>query len=380
LRQFDMNRQFLTLSFCWLSVLSQGQSFISAKVIEEGTLRAISYASISLTESIGTASDGDGRFRMPIEANFARGKINISCLGYYTRHLDVDSLLNSGSGEHMIYLKPFTYQLNEITIPGKKSTAKEIVQEAIKSIPSNYNQQPFNLEYYSKISTRDSIKLLHLVETVSKAYREGYKENAENFAEIREKREEGVNSFPSHDKTRDLEYFRYEILPMFDLFLVDMIGVGQKFKYTVFNPDYLVQLEFRQKEITRVDSDTVMVIEYDKKDFRKGPDEGKLYGALYISINNLAIVKHVRRIGKNYLEVIYKKQGEHYYPYFIKTIYPERSVKGVFTLFITHEAYVKKITVDNIEKVKRNHDVNKNWHMEDVPYHKEFWDKYYPKK
>lgn len=346
--------------------------------MEDVTQKAIAYASISIRENTGTASDDEGRFRIPIEANAGQGKISISCLGYYSRHFDADSLLKSGKVEHMVYLKPFTYQLKEITIEAKKNTPKEIVLEAIKAIPLNYNQQPFNLEYYSKISTKDSIKVWHVVETVSKCYRDGYRENAQNFAQIREKRVNGTNLYSAYDRKRNMDYFPYEGLPMFDLFLVDMIGTGKKFNFSVFNPDYLERLEFKQKEITRVGFDTVIVIEYDTKKFRKEANETKLDGTLYISVNNLAIVKHVRRIGKNYTEVIYKKQSDYYYPYFVKTIYPERKVKNVFTLTITHEAYVNKVILENIEKVKRNHDGDKTWHLEDVPFNKGFWDRYYP--
>jgi hypothetical protein len=375
-----MNKAVLLIALSCTLTATLGQSFISGFIGEEKTRNPIAYANITLSNTIGTASDEGGFFRIPVVDKGPGGIMLVSCLGYASRAFRVDSLLRFEKVNHQIYLKPSVVELPELTVHDERLTPEQLVQDAIQAIPTNYTQQPFNMEYYSRVSTKDSATVLHVVEAVSKAYRHGYKANSENFVEIREKRVTGECVLQGFDKKRNMTYFNYEILPMFDMFVVDMIGTGKKYNYTVFNPDYFARLKFRQKEVTMIDSDTVVVIEYDQKNFRKGENDTKLYGALYLSLRDLAIVKHVRRIGKNYYEVIYKKQDDHYYPYFIKTIYPVAEAKGKSALTVTHEAYVNQINTENLEVINMHNYGNKNWHLEDVKYKKDFWDKYYPLK
>jgi hypothetical protein len=354
------------------------QKFISGSVVDQSSQKPIAYVNITLSDGTGTATDEAGYFLMPVDPDKHGQKAYFSCIGFYSRVLEVDSLIKSGQHQHTFDLRPFITQLEEVRVEGKRLTAEEIVLEAIRAIPVNYIQQPFNLEYYSKISTLDSTNVINLIETVSRCYRTGYKNGAQNFAEVLEKRISGDSVLRKLDKKRQMTYFIYELLPQFDIFLVDMIGVGNKFNYTVFNPEYLNKLEFRLTNTTQVDSDTVMVIEYDEKNFKKEPHRTKLYGALYISISDLAIVKHVRRIGRNNLEILYKKQNGQYFPYFFKTDYQWTGEKGNEPLLrVTHEGYVKKIVTQQVQVVDRP---QANWHLEDVPYRKEFWEKYFPKR
>jgi hypothetical protein len=372
-----MNKVLLSILFL-SSLHCQAQRFISGHVLEESTQKPIAYVNITLSDGSGTATNEGGWFRIAMPENSNLLKIRVSCIGYYSKVFKADSLLGFNNESHRISLKQYVTELNEVKVESKKLTPKDIVLEAIHLIPKNYIQQPFNLDYYSRVATHDSIRIISLVETVSKCYRQAYGEGAQNFSEVYEKRVSGDNVLQNWDKKRKMNYFIFEMLPQFDIFLTDMIGVGKKFNYTVFNPDYLNRLEFKEIETTIVDSNPVIVIEYAEKYSGKEPHKTKLYGALYISANDLAIVKHVRRIGKNSLEILYKKQDGYYYPYFFKTIYPVNQDKnGNFKLKVVHEAYVKTITTENVVVISQT---KEGWHLEDVPYRKEYWDKSYPMK
>lgn len=370
-----MSKVFLSVLFL-SSSLCQAQTFLSGYVLEESTQKSIAYVNITLSDGSGTATNEEGWFRIAISENFNHLKIRVSCIGYYSKVFSADSLLGFNNERHHISLRPYVMQLNEVKVESKKLTPKDIVLEAIQSIPKNYIQQPFNMDYYSRVATYDSIRIINLIETVSKCYRQGYGEGAQNYSEVYEKRVSGDSVLQNWDKKRKMNYFTFEMLPQFDIFLTDMIGVGKKFNYTVFNPDYLNKLEFKEIETTIVDSDPVIVIEYAEKYSSKEPHKTKLYGALYISANDLAIVKHVRRIGKNLLEILYKKQEGYYYPYFFKTVYPVNpNRKGDFKLKVIHEGYIKKIDTKNVTIIGQS---KEDWHLQDVPYRKEYWDKYYP--
>lgn len=356
---------------------AHGQFLIQGILLEKNAKTPVVYANVWVDRGEGTASDENGHFHLVVPDTSTNKKIYISSIGYRSLSFSVDSLVREGERTHIIRLLPFVKQLDEVIIETKRLSPQEIVMEAIKAIPTNYIQKPFNMEFYSRIITRDSVKVLHTVETIARGYREGYKENAQNITEVIQKRVSGKAVITSYDKKRKMEYFRFEMLPMFDVFLVDMIGAGDQFNYSVFGPKYFKKLEFKQKGRTQMDADPVAIIEYDQRNFKKDSIEVKLYGALYISLKDFAILKHVRKIGKNYLEINYKNQGGHYFPYFIKTNYPVNKMPNrTFAYEITHEAFVKKIVTDPVKAITRN----LNWHLEDTPFDKDFWNKHYPSK
>jgi hypothetical protein len=95
---------------------------------------------------------------------------------------------------------------------------------------------------------------------------------------------------------------------------------------------------------------------------------------LYISVKNLAILRHTRKIGTLNFEVSYRKWGEGYFPYFVKSVYPDSDKGKKFEVVM--EAFIKSISITNIKVYKRE-DL-KNWHLEDVVYDADFWDTNYP--
>jgi len=374
-----MNKKvILSLIFVFAASSGFAQTVLSGKILDERNA-PIAYATVSISTIMGTASDERGEFHVQIEPENQQATLLVSCIGYHSKRLSIDSLIDLKKESLDIHLKPFITTLQEVTIHERNLTAVELVEQAINAIPSNYRQSPFNMEFYSKVSVFDSVKTSYVQETIVKSYREGYVSGAENRSRIEEMRVTGNNPLPVKDKKRNIDYFGYELLPTFDVFLVDFIGAGTTYNYTVFNPQYFKRLEFRQVGISNFEHDTVIVIQYDQKSFKK--EEGSLGGTLFISTRNLAIVKHERRIGKNYLEVIYKDYNGNYFPYFVKTIYPEKKEGKVFKLNIVHEAYITKVETDNIEVIpEKAWPPNSSWHLVDVPYNKAFWDKNYPKR
>ncbi|HRG07850.1 MAG TPA: carboxypeptidase-like regulatory domain-containing protein, partial [Cyclobacteriaceae bacterium] len=282
---------------CLKCSIASGQQILRGKIIEFGNSEYIPYANISLTQNEGTASDISGNFLLPIRLELAKGKLVISSIGYETKSLSLDSLLAKGEVVHQIFLKPVSFLLQEVAVQEKKLTPVDIVKEALIAITKNYLQDPFNMEFYSRVTTGPLDKPEYLSETIVKTYRSGYRENAQNFSRISHKRITGINPLPLYDKKRKLEYFAYENLPGFDVFLVDLIG-GTKLQGSIFNPDYFKRLEFRHLENTRFENDTVTVIEYDVNGF-KPDNERSFRGKLYISTRTLAILRHERRIGRS---------------------------------------------------------------------------------
>jgi len=351
--------------------LANGQSILTGKVIDAETSKKVPYANINSSVS-GTAADENGEFIFKISPEASGGKIKVSCFGYSSREFSIDSLSKRSQEKIVFQLRPFTMVLKDIEVFAKRVDPKEIVREAIREIPKNYVQQPFNMEFYSRIMVRNKEGLtLHVVETIVNSYRAGYVENGENNSVISEKRITGNDPLSLlHDKKRKIDYSSHENLPTFDIFLVDMIGVGKKYNHTVFNPDYFEKLDFLNLGISSFESDTVSVIGYRPKGEKP---KVQIQDSLFISVKNQAVVKHVRKIAKIRLEISYRKWGKHYFPYFVKTVYPVTE-KGKDYLVI-HESYIRSINLNNVKTYdKRPND----WHLNDVSYNSVFWDSNYP--
>jgi hypothetical protein len=174
------------------------------------------------------------------------------------------------------------------------------------------------------------------------------------------------------DKKRKMYYFPFERVPTFIIFMMDIIGVGDKYDYTIFNSKYIDKVNFQHKGITMFENDTVHVIEYQPKNTKQ---KSKTWGKIYISSKNGAILKHTRGIDKITLEVSYRKWGNYYFPYFFQTIYPPDKKRPYDVVF---EAYVKTINTKNISIIES--DSLKGWHLSDVQYNASFWEKNYPTK
>jgi hypothetical protein len=362
---------FLVISFstCF------SQSFLRGKIIELNTESAIPHANLSLGK-IGTASLEDGTFILKIDSDHQKLNLTVSCIGYHSRRLSMDSLLKLGEKPVTILMTPFMFALEEVSVQAKKVTPREMVREAINAIPQNYRQEPFNMEFYSRVSVHDgaNTSFSFLMEAIVKSYRKGYYEGALNKSKMIHQRTTGQPVLTSYDKKRKINYFWYESLPMFDLFVVDMIGVGSKLKYTIFNESYFKKLEFKLTGISLFESDRVFVIEYNKGKMNEDSDEA-FSGRLYLSVTDLGILKHERRIGKNYHEVIYKKQNGNYFPYFIKSVYPDGKKKDAYTLKVVHESIITKVITEQVEEIAFG---PTDWHLDDVPYSKSFWEANYP--
>lgn len=138
---------------CLKCSIASGQQILRGKIIEFGNSEYIPYANISLTQNEGTASDISGNFLLPIRLELAKGKLVISSIGYETKSLSLDSLLAKGEVVHQIFLKPVSFLLQEVAVQEKKLTPVDIVKEALIAITKNYLQDPFNMEFYSRVTT-----------------------------------------------------------------------------------------------------------------------------------------------------------------------------------------------------------------------------------
>ena len=361
-----------TTAMLLIAFHAQSQTFLKGKIIDAKNGLGVPYANVSV-ETEGIASDENGEFNFKIPATALHQQMKISCVGYLSKKYSIDSLFKFGQRVIIFNLPPFSVQLKEIEVLAKKVNAVDVVAEALKKIPENYYQKPFNMDFYSKITVREGKKIHYTIEAIVNSYRAGYVEGAENSSLVSQKRISGINPLGLlHDKKRKIDFFSHERLPTFDIFLVDMIGVGKKYDFTVFNPDYFKKLNFTGIDISSFEGDTVNVVAYSPKGEKQ---KKQIQDTLFISSKTLAIVKHVRTLGNIRLEINYRKWGNNYFPYFVKTVYPTKE-KNISYLVI-HEAYIQRIKTERVTEFPKE---NKSWHLDDVAYDSAFWFSNYPAK
>lgn len=371
----------LIIIFLLFSTSLMGQRLLEGKVVDQNKV-PISYANLSIGQSLGTASDEKGNFLIQIPPEKKNERIKISCIGYQSTSLSIDSLSTHNENQLIIILDQAILVLNEVTIVAQRLSARDVVQQAILDIPKNYYQNPFNMEFFSKILVKDTTKIFYEVESIINSYRDGYVEGAENVAKMIERRESGESPISNqYDKERKMNFFSYERMPIFDIFLADLIGIGSKYDYTIFNPGFFKKVDFEFAGVTNYETDTVNIISYRPKGRNPKKESDVREGVLYISTKDNAIVWHKRRIGRIIREAGYRKWGDYYYPYFIKSAYSE--VEGNKMYDVVIENYIRTIITKDVTVY--NKDVEKwyqylaHWHMSDVPYNRSFWDKNYPR-
>jgi hypothetical protein len=373
-----MNKILIIIVILHLHNIGYAQKVLTGKIVEKRTNIVVPYASLEINDSAsGTASDEAGKFILSIETTKIEKTLKVSSIGYLTRRISIDSLLGLNQSEIIISLTPKVIKLEEVLVKSKPIGAEEMVREAIENVSKNYNQQPFNMEFYSNLSVKDTIETVYKVESILSTYRAGYTQGAFNISKIVEKRETGTSPLrPELDKKSKQEHFAYH--PTFHVFLIDQIGVGSSM-YTVFNPKIFKKLNFKTVTFTQFDKDTVCIIHYGLKpgELKDGKIEKEKYsGTIYIATKNLAIIKHTLSVGNHHnpITIIYKEYKNHYYPYSIQSLLEVKEKDKLYK--IDHKIYLKKIKLENVEVIKNE---PKNWYIENVAFQKDFWDNNYPR-
>jgi len=94
---------------------------LTGKVYNSETEKPISYVNIGiLGKNIGTVSDINGNFGLILIPNNSNDSLRISCIGFQPKTYLISDLVNSSANKTSvdIYLKPITYDINEVIIKG----------------------------------------------------------------------------------------------------------------------------------------------------------------------------------------------------------------------------------------------------------------------
>lgn len=155
--------------------LSQEGEYLFGKVIDSTQQDPIPFASIRVKDrALGVISNIDGTFKIPVRYKVLGEILEISCLGYETKEINVQDLDEAQSNR--VALRPSAFELQEAIVSAnvKKFSAKQIVKIAVNSIPQNYPQNDFNIVgYYRDYQVKNS-SYINLNEAIIKVSDKGF--------------------------------------------------------------------------------------------------------------------------------------------------------------------------------------------------------------
>ena len=347
--------------------------FINGTLRDKVTKSKIEFASVGIMNTtLGTAADDNGEFILRIENQYKEENLKISCIGYLTKTLSIDSLLSLNQKYHTIYLTPDIALLDEVVVKEAPVNPADIVRLAVTSIGKNYLQRPFNLELLSIIHADDSIAgKKYKVESILAGYYQGYYPKGKKKFEIIQKRTTGEDP---------LKKINYGYWPSFEIGSSDLLT--DQYKIGIFNLELLDDFRFKYEGVAIYENDTVYNIQYyAPRPTTKNTGYGivpKTYsGSIYITTSTSAVVRHEIKAGPFTHHVIYKKVNDKYFPYYFsgqrinefKLPGGKREFRSYNTVTVT------KIILHDVKVIDdkaNDFDVNK------VRYDERFWNEYYP--
>jgi len=174
-----MRSFYLTIffAFYWMFVSSaQEKQQLLFRVIDTESKQPVPYATIQFANNKnGVIANIKGDFRIPIRYKKEKDILIVSCIGYSTKRVALNSLTEKSY--HIIFLIPKTEQLNEVVLNAKdkkKLLARQIVAIAIENIKNNNPIEPFSyIGYYRDYQFVDE-KYINLNEGIAEVFDQGF--------------------------------------------------------------------------------------------------------------------------------------------------------------------------------------------------------------
>jgi len=365
-----MTWKFLTIALVLASpCFAQKPLVIKGALKVQGTNNSVPFGSIAITNSTrGTAANDQGEFLIEIREADRSEKLRVSCIGFKTRLLSIDSIKNVR--QVVVSLESDVSLLDEVVIREAPLNPGEILKKATESIGDNYLKSPFNIEYYSEIIATDTISREKFkVETVSFGYSHGYSSVGQRSSfEILHRRATGEDLLSEID---------YDYWPTYEIHRADELS--RAFSHGVLNLKNIDKFKLSYSGVSLFDEDTVYTIDYyavkPTKEITGYGIVPKVYkGKISITTNTHAIVKHEITTDNFSFLIIYKRIEGKFYPYFITG--KRKLFKSDLPVSLTNSITLKSIELKNVKVVGPK--TNEFRHVGEVKFDEEFWNAHYP--
>ena len=121
-------KYFSTIFFLLISFFSFGQNSYTGKIIDASTNEFLSYVNIGIVgKNVGTVSDLDGNFEIPLEDIYDKDTLRISMIGYESLEYIVGDFKEQIAKNTDILLTPQITDLQEVIISSTKFTKEKVL-------------------------------------------------------------------------------------------------------------------------------------------------------------------------------------------------------------------------------------------------------------
>lgn len=159
----------------------QNEDYIFGQLVDGDNNEPVAFAIIRIKDAaLGVITNVDGTFRIPLRYKSIGDFLEISCMGYSTKFIDIQELKETEA--NIILIKPSTVELGEATVRAKlkKLDARELVRMAVARIPQNYSLSPYSMVGYYRDYQVKNGSYTNLNEAVVKIFDSGFS-NRDNF-------------------------------------------------------------------------------------------------------------------------------------------------------------------------------------------------------
>lgn len=373
-------RQAIGLVFLLLLCSSAfGQTFtISSKALDRETKEPLPYASVGLKgKAIGTITNLDGEFDFHFPSSLAGETFVISMLGYANFEVTASSLLQSKPRE--ILLVKSTTVLNTLVVSDTLSGG-DILRIALMRMERNHPSGPYLVDAFYRDLKKIGGTYVSLLEAAIKVYDDDFREPRNKF-KLRERvqllevrRSLGYsNRFTKYfDEDNLLEEvllhnnIRYRQFPEEEVFFkslsrlkntvyndldVFVISHGDEFKLTMFVDQKtfgIIRMEYENNEVQPINKKRGLMSKF--VGLKKTIDYKYHNGKLYL----------------NYMEVLSKINW-----------YDIKSDTLAFETELAQHLMINQVYTNTDERIGITSKMRRyGLQYQDLPYNKEFWDKY----
>ena len=137
----------LLIAFFFAVPYLGGAQILNGRLVDGQTGEPVPFATVVTGINKGTISNEEGYFNVELSGLTNTG-LKISCMGYETREIPVDSLESLG----ILRLEPAAIRLNEVRIGERVPEAEEIIRKVNENIPVNYNMDERNYAFFYRES------------------------------------------------------------------------------------------------------------------------------------------------------------------------------------------------------------------------------------
>lgn len=387
---------FSNFSYC------QNLKFVGS-IYDRVNKQPVEYANISVYNMpIGTITNTYGDFVLNLGDSLAKGRLDISSIGYKSCSLPIDSII--GKDTLVISLIPIDYQLDEIVVIPGENDVHTILKNVISKIDDNYTSKKYFMEAFFRhrvYNRRDNEKTVRLTEAAISIH-QNHSSTDNKRIQINEIR--NSNNYADQNTSVGQKLF-YKALggdqnPIFKTLIVEKVAQKKLLRRLTKNEHFSVSLN----GISSFDDELVYIIDFKEESWEflfKKYNTTHTYQKrrYYVNSKDFAILKaELIWISQNpankpfvkddsimaHQIIQYRKFDNKYYPAYVYLFggIPDMVSKNDENHVYQHEAelMVNEIATrrKDYERIKNGNLIRHNkvlWDM-DYEYSPSFWENY----